>query len=98
MALCPPSMRRMFGIYAMHCQGILAWYVTTHVHFLSILFEKVLILFVIFNLLCPVSCVLIFSLDGYMNIAMEQAEEYVDGQLKAKHGDCFIRGNNGERL
>jgi len=33
-------------------------------------------------------------LDGYMNIAMEQAEEYVDGQLKAKHGDCFIRGNN----
>jgi U6 snRNA-associated Sm-like protein LSm6 len=35
-------------------------------------------------------------LDGYMNIAMEQTEEYVDGQLKAKYGDCFIRGNNGE--
>ena len=34
------------------------------------------------------------SLDGYMNIAMEQTEEYVDGQLKAKYGDCFIRGNN----
>ena len=34
-------------------------------------------------------------LDGYMNIAMEQTEEYVDGQLKAKYGDCFIRGNNG---
>eukprot|EP00568_Trieres_chinensis_P003631 CAMPEP_0183309236 /NCGR_PEP_ID=MMETSP0160_2-20130417/24623_1 /TAXON_ID=2839 ORGANISM="Odontella Sinensis, Strain Grunow 1884" /NCGR_SAMPLE_ID=MMETSP0160_2 /ASSEMBLY_ACC=CAM_ASM_000250 /LENGTH=104 /DNA_ID=CAMNT_0025473231 /DNA_START=36 /DNA_END=353 /DNA_ORIENTATION=+ len=33
-------------------------------------------------------------LDGYMNIAMEQTEEYVDGQLKAKYGDCFIRGNN----
>lgn len=31
-----------------------------------------------------------------MNIAMEQAEEYVNGQLKAKYGDCFIRGNNGE--
>ena len=34
-------------------------------------------------------------LDGYMNIAMEQTEEYQDGQLKAKYGDCFIRGNNG---
>ena len=35
-------------------------------------------------------------LDGYLNIAMEQTEEYnVDGQLKAKYGDCFIRGNNG---
>merc|ERR1712014_376154 len=33
-------------------------------------------------------------LDGYMNIAMEQTEEYVDGQLKAKYGDAFIRGNN----
>lgn len=35
-------------------------------------------------------------LDGYMNIAMEQTEEYQDGQLKAKYGDCFIRGNNGK--
>ncbi len=35
-------------------------------------------------------------LDGFMNIAMEQTEEYVDGQLKNKYGDCFIRGNNGE--
>lgn len=34
-------------------------------------------------------------LDGYLNIAMEQTEEYVNGQLKAKYGDCFIRGNNG---
>ncbi|KAJ1625461.1 U6 snRNA-associated Sm-like protein LSm6 [Pavlovales sp. CCMP2436] len=33
-------------------------------------------------------------LDGYMNIAMEQTEEYVNGQLKAKYGDAFIRGNN----
>jgi U6 snRNA-associated Sm-like protein LSm6 len=33
-------------------------------------------------------------LDGYLNIAMEQTEEYVDGQLQAKYGDCFIRGNN----
>ena len=33
-------------------------------------------------------------LDGYMNIAMEQTEEYQNGQLKAKYGDTFIRGNN----
>jgi U6 snRNA-associated Sm-like protein LSm6 len=37
-------------------------------------------------------------LDGFMNIAMEQTEEYVDGQLKARYGDCFIRGNNGNGL
>ena len=34
-------------------------------------------------------------LDGFLNIAMEQTEEYVDGQLKNRYGDCFIRGNNG---
>ena len=34
-------------------------------------------------------------LDGFMNIAMEQTEEYVNGQLKSRYGDCFIRGNNG---
>ncbi|KAG7364718.1 LSM domain containing protein [Nitzschia inconspicua] len=34
-------------------------------------------------------------LDGYLNIAMEQTQEYgSDGQLKATYGDCFIRGNN----
>ncbi len=37
-------------------------------------------------------------LDGYMNIAMEQTEEYQNGQLKAKYGDAFIRGNNGNAL
>lgn len=36
-------------------------------------------------------------LDGYMNIAMEQTEEYVNGQLKNKYGDAFIRGNNGKK-
>lgn len=36
-------------------------------------------------------------MDSFMNIAMEQTEEYQDGQLKAKYGDCFIRGNNGRR-
>ena len=30
-----------------------------------------------------------------MNIALEQTEEYINGQLKNKHGDAFIRGNNG---
>ncbi len=35
-------------------------------------------------------------LDGFMNIAMEQTEEYVDGQLKNRYGDCFLRGNNGK--
>lgn len=34
------------------------------------------------------------TLDGYMNVALEQTEEYVEGQLKAKYGDAFIRGNN----
>ncbi|CDW57497.1 LSM domain containing protein [Trichuris trichiura] len=33
-------------------------------------------------------------LDGYLNIAMEQTEEYSEGQLKSKYGDAFIRGNN----
>ena len=33
-------------------------------------------------------------LDGYMNVALEQTEEYVNGQLKRKYGDCFVRGNN----
>lgn len=46
--------------------------------------------------LCLVDVGVLACLDGYMNIAMEQTEEYVDGQLKAKYGDCFIRGNNGK--
>lgn len=33
-----------------------------------------------------------------MNIAMEQTEEYVNGQLKNKYGDAFIRGNNGDEF
>ena len=37
-------------------------------------------------------------LDGFMNIAMEQTEEYIDGQLKARYGDCFVRGNNGKLI
>lgn len=34
-------------------------------------------------------------LDGYMNIAMEDTTEHVDGVLKTTYGDAFIRGNNG---
>lgn len=33
-------------------------------------------------------------LDGYMNIALEQTEEYKNGELKSRYGDAFIRGNN----
>ncbi|CDR99387.1 probable U6 snRNA-associated Sm-like protein LSm6 [Sporisorium scitamineum] len=33
-------------------------------------------------------------LDGYMNIALEQTVEYVDGVEKNPYGDAFIRGNN----
>ncbi|KRZ95814.1 U6 snRNA-associated Sm-like protein LSm6 [Trichinella sp. T8] len=33
-------------------------------------------------------------LDGYLNVALEQTEEYANGQLKQKYGDAFIRGNN----
>ncbi|CDS42504.1 U6 snRNA associated protein [Echinococcus multilocularis] len=36
----------------------------------------------------------LISLDGYMNVVLEQTEEYVEGQLKNKYGDTFIRGNN----
>lgn len=51
---------------------------------------------VLFPLFCPSDNPGVLAcLDSFMNIAMEQTEEYVQGQLKAKYGDCFIRGNNG---
>lgn len=34
-------------------------------------------------------------LDGYMNIALEQTEEHVNGRVINRYGDAFIRGNNG---
>ncbi|KAK3330288.1 U6 snRNA-associated Sm-like protein LSm6 [Apodospora peruviana] len=34
------------------------------------------------------------SVDGYMNIALEKTEEYVDGAKKRSYGDAFVRGNN----
>ncbi|BGP42960.1 U4/U6-U5 snRNP complex subunit lsm6 [Rhodotorula kratochvilovae] len=33
-------------------------------------------------------------LDGYMNIALEQTEEYVNGRKTNDYGDAFVRGNN----
>jgi len=39
---------------------------------------------------------LLSSVDGYMNIALEKTEEYVDGELKRSYGDAFVRGNNGK--
>ncbi|KAK4561014.1 U4/U6-U5 snRNP complex subunit lsm6 [Recurvomyces mirabilis] len=35
------------------------------------------------------------SVDGYMNIALEQTKEYVEGKLRRSYGDAFVRGNNG---
>lgn len=37
---------------------------------------------------------MIVGVVGYMNVALEQTEEIVDGSLKQKYGDTFIRGNN----
>ncbi|KAJ6186896.1 hypothetical protein N7519_001804 [Penicillium mononematosum] len=34
------------------------------------------------------------SVDGYMNIALEKTEEYVNGKLRRSYGDAFVRGNN----
>jgi U6 snRNA-associated Sm-like protein LSm6 len=34
------------------------------------------------------------ALDGYLNVALEQTEEYVGGQLKGRYNDAFLRGNN----
>lgn len=36
------------------------------------------------------------SVDGYMNIALEQTKEIVDGKMRRNYGDAFVRGNNGE--
>lgn len=38
------------------------------------------------------------SVDGYMNIALEKTVEYVNGEVRNKYGDVFIRGNNGMLL
>jgi len=35
------------------------------------------------------------SVDGYMNIALEKTDEYVNGTKRRTYGDAFVRGNNG---
>jgi U6 snRNA-associated Sm-like protein LSm6 len=37
-------------------------------------------------------------LDGFMNIALEETQEVVEGVQRGKYGDTFIRGNNGESI
>lgn len=37
---------------------------------------------------------ILICLDGFMNVALEQTEEWSSGVLSAKHGDAFLRGNN----
>ncbi len=34
-------------------------------------------------------------LDGFMNIALENAEEWSNGILHRTYGDAFVRGSNG---
>ena len=36
------------------------------------------------------------SVDGYMNIALEKTEEFVNGAKRRTYGDAFVRGNNGK--
>jgi hypothetical protein len=33
-----------------------------------------------------------------MNVALEQTEEYANGRLTGRFGECFLRGNNGTSL
>ena len=37
-------------------------------------------------------------LDGFMNVALEQCEEKMQGKPVAKYGDVFLRGNNGNKV
>ncbi|KAF7845720.1 hypothetical protein BT93_L0993 [Corymbia citriodora subsp. variegata] len=37
----------------------------------------------------------VYKVDGYMNIALEQTRELVDGKVRRNYGDAFVRGNNG---
>ena len=51
---------------------------------------------IVISYIIHVTIGILACLDGFMNIAMEQTEEYIDGQLKNRYGDCFLRGNNGK--
>ncbi|CAC9895506.1 unnamed protein product [Aureobasidium pullulans] len=36
----------------------------------------------------------VYRVDGYMNIALEQTKEIVDSKMRRNYGDAFVRGNN----
>lgn len=36
------------------------------------------------------------SIDGYMNIVLDETKEFVGGEQARNYGDVFIRGNNGK--
>jgi U6 snRNA-associated Sm-like protein LSm6 len=36
---------------------------------------------------------ILVCVDGYLNTALDQTEEYENGIFKAKRGSCFIDGN-----
>ncbi|OAQ98790.1 hypothetical protein LLEC1_05418 [Akanthomyces lecanii] len=38
------------------------------------------------------------SVDGYMNIALEKTQEFVNGVKRREYGDAFVRGNNGKLI
>ena len=52
----------------------------------------------LWSILLTLNAGVLSCLDGYMNIAMEQTEEHVNGVVTNKYGDTFIRGNNGLSL
>jgi hypothetical protein len=38
------------------------------------------------------------SVDGYMNIALDDCNEWAEGKQVHEYGEAFVRGNNGKRL
>lgn len=35
------------------------------------------------------------SIDGFMNVVLDDGKESINGQVTKSYGDVFIRGNNG---
>ncbi|EDK41864.1 conserved hypothetical protein [Lodderomyces elongisporus NRRL YB-4239] len=35
------------------------------------------------------------TIDGYMNVALENGKEVIDNKVTKHYGDVFLRGNNG---
>ncbi|KAF8566226.1 hypothetical protein P879_02703 [Paragonimus westermani] len=93
----PPTMGESLGSRTDHLDRRPQWVVSVMTHkqtprdFLKLIIGRPVV--VKLNSGADYRGVLI-SLDGYMNVVLEQTEEYVDGQLKNKYGDTFIRGNN----